>query len=67
MVTVTQANNVSMRYSTQIHPLLSPVSHMKSFLYKLNSITDPNRKKEWVGAAATEKMIQYDKRWGESK
>jgi hypothetical protein len=40
---------------------------MKSFLYKLNSITDPNRKKEWVGAAATEKMIQYDKRWGESK
>jgi hypothetical protein len=55
MLTGTQANNVSMRYSTQIYQLLSAVSHMKSFVYKLNSITDPNRKKEWVGAAATEK------------
>jgi hypothetical protein len=51
MLTVTQAYNVSMRYSAQIYQLLSAVSHMKSVVYKLNSITNPNRKREWSGAA----------------
>jgi hypothetical protein len=51
MLTVTQTYDVSMRCSAQIQQLLSAVSHMKSVVYKLNSITDPNRKKEWVGAA----------------